>query len=116
MTLTVEVVGLELFGHHGVDEDERRRGQLFVFDVFLEVPNAALSDRIEDAVDYREVVTAVQEIAGRPFRLLEALSAAVARELLESFPAERVRVRVRKPEVVLAVPVEHSAVTCELSR
>jgi len=116
LTLTVELSGLELFGHHGAEADERRRGQLFVFDVFLDVPDEALSDRIEDAVDYREVVRSVREVSGRPFHLLEALSAAVAQELLDRFPAERVRVRVRKPEVVLDAPVQHAAVTCELTR
>jgi dihydroneopterin aldolase len=40
----------------------------------------------------------VQEISdGRQFRLLEALAAAVAEAVVERFPVERVRVRVRKP-------------------
>ena len=115
---TVEVIGLELHGFHGVDEDERRDGQRFLFDLWLEVPDAAgASDRIEDAVDYREVVACVREVSeGRTFRLLEALSAAVADAVLARFPVERVRVRVRKPEVRLDAPVEHTAATAERAR
>ena len=46
---TIELVGLELHGYHGVNEDERRDGQPFVFDVWLEVPDGTgASDRIED--------------------------------------------------------------------
>jgi dihydroneopterin aldolase len=98
--IVVEVQGLELRGHHGASEGEQERGQTFLFDLRLEVSDAALSDRIEDAVDYREVVRVVQEISdGRRFALLEALAAATADAILERFPVEQVRVRVRKPEV-----------------
>ena len=114
MDLTVELAGLEVFGHHGVGEDERREGQPFLFDVWLEVPEAALSDRIEDAVDYRHVAAAVREISdGHQFHLLEALAGAVADALVERFPVTRARVRVRKPDVELDPPVEHAAVIAE---
>ena len=49
----------------------------------------------------------------RAYSLLEALADAVARTLLERFPIDRARVRVRKPEVELDVPVEWSAATAE---
>jgi dihydroneopterin aldolase len=118
VTLTVELEGLELFGRHGVEDTERREGQRFLFDLALDVPEgAARSDRLADTVDYREVAAAVREVSeGRQFRLLEALASAVADALVERFPVERVRVRVRKPDVRLAAPVEHSAVTVERAR
>jgi 7,8-dihydroneopterin aldolase/epimerase/oxygenase len=118
MTVTIELRGLELRGRHGVEEDERREGQRFVFDLWLDVPaGAAATDRIEDAVDYRDVVALVREVSdGRAFRLLEALAAAVAEALLARFPVERARVRVRKPDVRLAVPVEFAAVSVERVR
>ncbi len=53
---------------------------------------------------------------GRTFRLLEALSAAVADAVLARFPVARVRVRVRKPDVRLDAPVEHTAATAERAR
>lgn len=110
--ITVELHGLEVFGHHGVEEDERREGQTFLFDVSFEVSDEALADRIEDAVDYRLVAEAVRETSdARAFQLLEALAAAVADRLIERFPIEHVRVRVRKPKLNLAV--EYSAATVE---
>jgi dihydroneopterin aldolase len=111
--MKVELHGLELRGFHGVLDDERREGQRFLFDVLLDVgEEAALSDRIEDAVDYRDVAAAVREVSdGRAYRLLEALSAAVADALLERFPVARVEVRVRKPDVRLDPPVEWPAVS-----
>ncbi len=113
--MIVELRGLEIFGHHGVGEEERERGQVFVYDIELEVGGRGLSDRIEDAVDYRDVAGLVREISeARQFRLLEALAPAVADALMERFAPEWVRVRVRKPEVrPLGLEVEFSAVTAE---
>jgi 7,8-dihydroneopterin aldolase/epimerase/oxygenase len=114
--VTVELAGLELFGHHGVEAGERRAGQLFLYDLWLDVPDAALSDRIEDTVDYRAVVVCLREVSDRrQFHLLEALAAAVADELRERFDLERVRVRVRKPEVELELACGYAAATVERS-
>lgn len=116
--IEIELHALELFGRHGVEPEERERGQRFVFDVLVEVGGEALSDQIEDAVDYRGIARAVRDVSdGQQFALLEALAGAVADELLARFDAiRRVRVRVRKPDVELDPPVEFSAVTVERSR
>jgi dihydroneopterin aldolase len=84
--------------------------------VLLEVPEqAAHTDRLEDAVDYRLVAEIVREVSdSKAFTLLEALAQAVAEALLERFPVRRARVRVRKRK--LALPVEYSAATAELAR
>ena len=98
--ITVEIRDLRVFGHHGVHEEERERGQEFLFDVELEVGERGTSDRLEDAVDYVEVARVVQAVsdAGQ-YALLEALASAVADELERLFSPERVRMRIRKPEV-----------------
>jgi 7,8-dihydroneopterin aldolase/epimerase/oxygenase len=98
--ITVEVRELRVFGRHGVHDEERERGQDFVFDVELDVGERGKSDRLEDAVDYVEVARVVQQVSDRTqFNLLEALASAVADELERRFAPDRIRVRVRKPEV-----------------
>jgi dihydroneopterin aldolase len=118
VTITVELHGLQVFGRHGVLEEEHREGRTFLYDLWLAVPDSALSDRIEDAVDYRDVAGCVRQVSdGRRFHLLEALAAAVADALLERFPLEGVRVRVRKARVEAAgLPTAYSAATVELRR
>ena len=111
MSTVIELYGVELHGFHGVLEEERRDGQRFLYDLWLEVGARGATDRIEDAVDYREVLDCVREVNDEPRQLLEALAAAVADALVARFALERVRVRVRKPDV--ALPVEFSAVTVE---
>jgi dihydroneopterin aldolase len=115
--MKIELHGLELFGYHGVHEEERERGQRFVYDVELEVGERGVDDRIENAVDYSRVAATVREVASGQYRLLEALAAAVADAVFEGFDPEWVRVRVRKPDVRPAgIDVEFAAVTAERRR
>ena len=111
--MTIELQGLVLFGHHGYLEEERRLGQRFLVDLWVDVDEAAAtSDRIEDTVDYRRLAALVREVFAGPERLLlEGLGGAIADGILARFDAvAHVRVRVRKPDVVLDPPVDHAAV------
>jgi dihydroneopterin aldolase len=115
----IEVHGIELHGFHGVLDDERRDGQRFLVDLELDLEDetAAATDSIEDAVDYRDVVAAVLAVSdGRAYHLLEAFATAIADALVDRFPLTRARVRVRKPDVVLARRVDHAAVVVERLR
>jgi dihydroneopterin aldolase len=112
--MIVELVGLEVFGRHGVDDDEREQGRTFLYDISLEVDEPR-RDRLEATVDYRAVAACVREVSdGGEHRLIESLAIAVADALAARFPATRVRVRVRKPGIAPAgLAVEYSAATAE---
>ncbi|CAN5211248.1 dihydroneopterin aldolase [soil metagenome] len=117
--MTIELKSLVLFGHHGYLEEERRLGQRFLVDLWVDVDDAAASsDDIDETVDYRYLASLVREVFAGPERLLlEGLAGAVADAILDRFAAvERVRVRVRKPDVVLDPPVDHAAVIVDRSR
>jgi dihydroneopterin aldolase len=110
----VELVGLEVFGRHGVDDDEREQGRTYIYDIALDVDEPRV-DELEATVDYRAVAACVREVSdSREFRLIEALAAAMADELAQRFPTTHVRVRVRKPGINPAgLKVEYSAATAE---
>ena len=79
--MIVELKGLRVFGYHGVEEDEQRLGQLFLYDVELEVGDRGASDRLEDAVDYAQVAATIRETTRTVndlSRLAENLSALVS--------------------------------------
>jgi dihydroneopterin aldolase len=98
--ISIRVQDLRLFGRHGVHAHEKEDGQEFVFDVSLEVGTRGASDRLDDAVDYRQVTRVVEEINdSRSFDLIEALADAVAAALDERFSPDSVHVRVTKPAV-----------------
>ena len=65
--VTIEIVGLSLYTHHGVTAEERKIGQRLVLDVRFDVgePDALITDRVEDTVDYGEVCQVIALIAQR---------------------------------------------------
>ena len=118
MEVGLEVYGLEVYCHHGALPEEREQGQPFLFDVTMMVHDAGVrTDKLSDTVDYTLVADCVRELAtATRYNLIEALAATIADTLLVRFDASRVRVRVRKPQVKLAGPVEFTAATVERSR
>jgi dihydroneopterin aldolase len=111
MGVTVELRGLEIFGHHGATEDEQEAGQTLLWDLEWELGEPA-RDELSETVDYDEVAACVREVSeARRYQLLESLAAAAAEAIKERFGVERVRVRVRK--TTLGLPVEYSAATAE---
>ena len=100
--MIVEVHGVEVFGHHGVGEQERRQGQTFLVDVTLQIPEPS-SDVLAGTIDYRrvrDIVHAVNESGS--FQLLETFTRAIADSVHEELLPEQVRVRVRKPGIAWA--------------
>jgi 7,8-dihydroneopterin aldolase/epimerase/oxygenase len=96
----IEILGLEVFAHHGVHEHEKQQGQTFVIDVRLVCRSdaATRSDQLADAVDYGAVSSRVVELAtSTRHDLLERLAAVIADDLLERFAVSAVTVTVHKP-------------------
>ena len=84
----------------GVNEHERREKQdvLINLTIYTDMRAAAHSDRIEDAVDYRELRTRVVEMVEESqFYLLEALAQAIADVCLDQKGVSKVTARVDKP-------------------
>ena len=113
--IIIQIEGLELKGFHGALAEEKKKGQRFLFDIELVAHDAGVrSDKLQDTVDYTQVVACVRAVSeGRNFNLIEALAASIADSLLERFPISRVRVRVRKPEVTLDASVDFTAAIAE---
>jgi dihydroneopterin aldolase len=111
--VTIEVTGLSLYTHHGVTAAEREIGQRLVLDVRFDIgePDALITDRVEDTVDYGEVCQVIALIAqARSYRTLERLCSVIADRLASQFGAESVTVKASKPEPPIPLPVESVSV------
>ncbi len=111
--VTIEIQGLSLYTHHGVTAAEREIGQRLVLDVRFDVgePDAIITDRVEDTVDYGEVCQVIALIAQqRSYRTLERLCAVIADRLASQFGADSVTVKASKPEPPIPLPVEEVSV------
>ena len=111
--VTIEIVGLSLYTHHGVTAEERKIGQRLLLDVRFDAgePDALITDRVEDTVDYGEVCQVIALIAQqRSYKTLERLCTAIADRLLDDYDAESVWVRAAKPEPPIPLPVQEVSV------
>jgi FolB domain-containing protein len=91
---------LLLRGIIGINDDERvnRQDILINITIFANTRQAAVSDDIEDAVNYRTITKRIIEhVEGSADFLVEKLVNDIAQIILGEFAAERVIVRVEKP-------------------
>jgi dihydroneopterin aldolase len=111
--VTIEIVGLSLYTHHGVTAAEREIGQRLMIDVRFDVGevDALVTDRVEDTVDYGEVCHEIALVAQqRSYKTLERLCTAIADRLVEHFEVQAVWVKAAKPEPPLAFPLSEVSV------
>ncbi|GBC98187.1 Dihydroneopterin aldolase [bacterium HR17] len=114
------VKGLTTLSKVGCLPVEQRVPQPIEVDIALQLDlrDAAQTDSIKRALDYRQVCEVVRELLERnSYKLLETAAYDIAQQLLERFPqVQRVRVEVRKPHPPIPVPLQWAGVQVELSR
>ena len=89
---------VRFYGQHGA-RPAGEPGSWFSVDAELaiDLAPAALSDDLAATVDYDRVASRIVEVGtGQRVQLIERLAALIVDALLREFPAQQVRVRVRK--------------------
>ncbi len=115
----LSVTGIEVVGHHGVFDFERRAGQLFRVDLVLglDTAPAAASDDLSDTVHYGELVDEVKAaVASDPVDLIETLAQRIADVCLKDDRVQWTEVTLHKPEAPIAATFADVALTITRSR
>ncbi|MBS1536490.1 MAG: dihydroneopterin aldolase [Bacteroidetes bacterium] len=107
-TLTrLTIRNAEFYAYHGVKSEEQALGGKYQIDadLFYDDRQAVVSDTVQDAVNYEEVMFCIDEIMnGDRFNLVETLGYDILTALMERFTMlQKVTVRIRK----LYVPIRH---------
>lgn len=93
---------LKIFAYHGVNPEEKRDGQNFVFDIDLSVnmTKACYSDDVNDTVSYAKVIKTVRRVVtAEKYDLLEKTAQVTADAILEEYPEVfSVDITLKKPE------------------
>ncbi|MEN6546122.1 MAG: dihydroneopterin aldolase [Armatimonadia bacterium] len=109
----IRLTNMTFYGHHGVEDSERRLGGRFAMDLELvrDLGRAGQTDDLTQTVDYKAVYELVRHTeAARGYLLMEALAYDVAMAILREFEVDEVTVRVRKQSVPLGGLVDHAEV------
>ena len=114
------IEGLEVYGHHGVPLEERVLGQRLLYDVRLSMKDCqgAETDRVEDTIDYTEIIDVITEVTTvESYSLLERLAQVVAETILKKFSIlDEVWVQVSKPHPPVACALMSVSAAVELKR
>lgn len=109
----IRLVNMSFYGHHGVDDSERRLGGRFAMDLELvrDLTEPGRTDDLATTVDYKAVYELVREVeAARKYLLMEALAYDVAAAIVKRFDVDEVTVRTRKQSVPLGGLVDYTEV------
>jgi dihydroneopterin aldolase len=116
----ITLTGLLVHGNHGVFDHEKRDGQDFLVDVtvWLELAQAAETDKLSDTLDYGELAARVAAIVGGPPRdLIETVATEAAEELMRWDPRlHAAEVTIHKPNAPIPLTFADVAVTVRRSR
>ena len=116
----ISLLGLRVFGRHGVFDHERRDGQEFVVDavLWLDTRPAAAADDLALTVDYAAVASRLAAVvSGEPVALIETLADRLATARLAADEAVReVEITVHKPHAPLIQSLQDVTVTIRRSR
>lgn len=110
----ITLTGLRASAFHGVLDQERRTGQVFVIDVtvFLPLADAAATDDLDRTIHYGELAEEiVAAVESDPVDLIETVAERVAGVVLGHDLAVMTKVTVHKPSAPIAVPFEDVSVT-----
>ena len=100
----IEIVGLEVFAHHGVHTHERRDGQTFLFDIRLVCPSAAADRLTTSTIDYGAVATGWSSSPVRPLPPARAAGRGDRRRPAGRLPGGRRDRHLHKPQAPIPHP------------
>jgi dihydroneopterin aldolase len=104
----ISIQGINVLGHHGVEEAERKVGHRLIIDVmlYLDLSRATADDDIRETVNYEAVCDLVERVtAEEEFMLIESLAEEIAAKVLEHFRPPAVTVEVKKSNLPIATGV-----------
>ena len=112
--------GLKFRGLHGFYDEEREKGNNFEVDLTFHqnLQEAALSDDLEDTLDYQKAFDAVKNVMEGPsVKLIEHLAYLIGRNVKEFVsPDTKFEVTVRKLNPPLPSEIDYSEVTLSWPR
>ena len=121
MPLTIQVEGINVYGTHGVYEQEKKKGQEFRIDLQIELRENILnfenykSESFDNSVNYENLVNEVINVSeNNSFDLIETFAYEILSSLRKYNNISKATVTIHKPNSPLKELVEDISVTaCE---
>lgn len=111
------VQGLQVFGYHGVYEQEKEEGQTFLVNCVMDTSFASAihSDDVGETVDYGTVCLFIKKyFEEKAYDLLEKVADELATSIMYAFPGiEKIQIQITKPNAPIPMEFERVGVRVE---
>ena len=114
----ITLAGVKIFPRIGTSPEERASPQECWADLTIwgDFEAAASTDSLDKSIDYSRILSLVQETSSaQEYNLVETLAYKIVRILLQSFPVNRVRIKVRKRPASLLNQIDFVEIEVEES-
>ncbi len=118
MPLTIQVEGINVYGTHGVYDQEKKNGQNFRIDLLIELKKNILnfknykSESFENTINYENLVNEVINVSdNNSFDLIETFAYEILNSLRKYSNISKATVTIHKPNSPLRELVEDISVT-----
>lgn len=109
----VIIKGLRVYAYHGVNPEEKEKGQPFELDITIgaDLSAAGATDDLTKTINYSKACKcALRTMLAEKNDLIERAATRVAEALLAEFPAEEVTVLLKKPRAPVGADFDYMAV------
>lgn len=110
---------LEVYGFHGVNEEEKNMGQKFLIsaELYMDLRTPGKSDDLNKTVNYAELCWEIEEVfKNKKYDLIEKTVEEVSKYILLNYDLiKRVKLMVKKPWAPIGKPVKYVAVEVDRS-
>lgn len=110
----IYIKDLQVYGFHGVNQQEKDMGQRFMISVelFLDLKEAGDTDDLNKTVNYGELCLVIEEqFKEKKYDLIEKAAEKLAQFILLKYDiVQRIKLKIKKPWAPIGKPLEYAAV------
>jgi dihydroneopterin aldolase len=96
--IRVALEGMKFYAFHGFYPEERKVGNEFILDVFVDIPRFdSEEDNIQDTVNYEDIYNICQNHMDKKYKLLETVAFHIGKDIKERYDQiSLIKVRIAK--------------------
>ena len=100
MKTNIKLNNIKLFGYHGIEEYEKKNGQLFEIDIDACIFYSSNDDSIYNSLDYKKLYSDIVYIFNKKrYNLIETLAMDIINYIKLNYKVNTLIVSIRKPDV-----------------
>ena len=114
MKSTIQLNKMKFYAFHGVMEQEKKVGNIFIVDLklYVNLSKASETDDLADTINYAEIYNIVKDEMEIPSKLLEYVAGRILRKIKKHFPViEEIEICLAKERPPMGGEIESAAVT-----